>query len=547
MSRTVRCFMFLTITSCLLLAQPLLAAEGITGNLVSVDWLNKNLKSAGVLVLDASGTQNYGKQHIPGAVAADLFAYGIAEMPTAEMEKVYQSWGISPDKRVVLYDEGAGMMATRLFWALYYHGFPAENLFVLDGGLAKWQDEKLPVTAEPSSPPKPGAFKVTTVNEDVRVRLPEVLAASGDPANSVLVEALGPDWHFGATRVFDRAGHIPHGILIPSKDFYNTDGTFKSADKIRQILTYFDIKPEQEIYAYCGGGVAASVPWFALKFIANYPKVRLYKESEMGWLVDERQLPYWTYDAPYLMRETGWLQFWGGQRLRMYGGANVSIIDVRSAGAFNQQHVPFAVNIPADVFRTNLTNPDKLASVLGPAGIHASHEAVIVSGAGLTKESALAFVMLEKLGQRKVSVFMDSVEKSAQLGFATDKPTVVGSKKGPFDLTIAPSAYTVNQRKGVMIADAKSTTGVYPKIYVASGTQVPNKTQNGQTVHVPYTDLLNADGTPKPAKDIWDILAKAGVPRYAELVCYSEDPGEAAVNYFVFKLMGYPDVKVLTM
>ena len=63
-------------------------------------------------------------------------------------------------------------------------------------------------------------------------------------------------------------------------------------------------------------------------------------------------------------------------------------------------------------------------------------------------------------------------------------------------------------------------------------------------VHVPYTDLLNADGTPKAAKDIWTILTKAGVPRYAELVCFSDDPGEAAVNYFILKLMGYPDVKV---
>ncbi len=64
-------------------------------------------------------------------------------------------------------------------------------------------------------------------------------------------------------------------------------------------------------------------------------------------------------------------------------------------------------------------------------------------------------------------------------------------------------------------------------------------------VHVPFTELLNADGTPKAAKDIWAILNKAGVPRYAELVAFSDDPGEAAVNYYIFKLMGYPDVKVL--
>ena len=35
------------------------------------------------------------------------------------------------------------------------------------------------------------------------------------------------------------------------------------------------------------------------------------------------------------------------------------------------------------------------------------------------------------------------------------------------------------------------------------------------------------------------------MPRYAELVCFSDDPGDAAVNYYILRLMGYPDVKVL--
>jgi 3-mercaptopyruvate sulfurtransferase SseA len=38
---------------------------------------------------------------------------------------------------------------------------------------------------------------------------------------------------------------------------------------------------------------------------------------------------------------------------------------------------------------------------------------------------------------------------------------------------------------------------------------------------------------------------KAGISRYAELICYSEDPGEAAANYYLLKLMGFPDVKVM--
>jgi 3-mercaptopyruvate sulfurtransferase SseA len=336
--------------------------------------------------------------------------------------------------------------------------------------------------------------------------------------------------------------------LLPSADFYNPDKTFKSPDEIERMMAYLGVRPEQQIYTYCGGGVAASVPFFALKFLLKYPTVKLYQESELGWLADERGLPYWTYDAPFLMRETSWLQFWGGRTIRMFGGARVSIVDVRPADAFAQGHVPFALNIPADVFRSHIARPDALAEILGPAGVNASHEAVVMSGAGLTKDAALAFVLLDELGQKKVSVFVDSMDRWAKLGFAVrTEATVVGPKKAPQDLSIPPTTYPGTARKGVIILDPMSSQGAYPKAFIASGKDVPAGAPDGKVVHVPYTDLLNADGTPKAAKDIWNILAKAGVPRYAELVCFSDDPGEAAVNYFVLKLMGFPDIKVLVM
>ena len=154
--------------------------------------------------------------------------------------------------------------------------------------------------------------------------------------------------------------------------------------------------------------------------------------------------------------------------------------------------------------------------------------------------------MLEKLGQAKVTLFMDSMDTWTKQGQKLKKDaTVVAPKKGPHDLSIPPTSYPENFRKEIVITDPKSTHGAYPKVYIASGKDIPAKNQDGKVVHVAYTDLLNADGTPKAAKDIWNVLAKAGVPRYAELVCFSDDPGEAAVNYFILKLMGYPDIKVL--
>ena len=537
MSRFVLSFM---VASGLFIAQALPAAEATGSPLVTTQWLAEHRERADVLVLDASPPPLYAAGHIPGAVSASVMSYGAREMTAAEMERLFQAWGASPGTRIVIYDQGEPMWATRLFFDFHYHGFPLENLHVLDGGLSKWKETGGAVTKEATPAPAKGDFRVAPRKEELRVRLPEFLAATGDTANNALVEALGPEWHYGETGFFDRSGHIPRGILLPSADLYNADKTFKSPAEISRMLAHLGIRPGQRVHTYCGGGVAASVPFFALRFLAGHPDVRLFVESELGWLQDERGLPFWTYGDPNLMRETGWLKTWGGRMMRMYGISQVSIVDVRTPEEFAFGHVPFALNVPASEFRRHLADPAKLAEVLGAAGVKDSHEAVVVSGAGLTRDSALAYLMLERLGQRKVSVFMDSLEKSVQAGFALP----ADAKKMPAP---RPTSYETRPRQGVLIADPGETRGQYPKVFVASGKQLPSRVPEGTVVHVPYTELVNADGTPRAAKDIWKILAKAGVSRYAELVTVADDPGEAAANYFILKLMGFPDVKVLGM
>lgn len=546
MPRTLSGWVLVALMSCLLLAQPSLATDGSTGNLVSAEWLEKNLSRDEVLVIDASPAQIHSARHIPGAVNVDIFSFGGREPPAAEMEQRLQSWGVSSGKKIVIYDQGGTYLATSLFFDLHYYGFPADDLFVLDGGLAKWQASGGPITKDPTPAPKRGTFRIARLNEDARVRLPEFLVASGDPANNALVEALEPGYHFGATKFFDRAGHVPNAIMLPSADFYNVDKTFKSAGEIGRMLAYLGVRPEQQIHTYCGGGVAASVPFFAMKFMLNYPRVKLYKGSQLEWLRDDRGLPFWTYAAPFLARDKNWLNGWGNPMMRAFGVSRLSVVDVRAADSYKQGHVPFAVNIPADVFKSHLDDPAKLAEILGAAGVDAAFEAVIISDGGLNRNSALAFLMLEKLGQTKVSVLMDSVDEWGLGGFAlTKEPTVVGARNSPQELAVPATSYPANLRPGVVISDPNRTQGPYPKVFVASGKTLPAKGQDGTVVHVPYTDLLNADGTPKPAKDIWAILSKAGVPRYAEIICVSDDAGEAAANYFILKLMGYPYVKVL--
>lgn len=540
----------IAVAAWLVLAQPAMA-----GNLVDAKWLAKNLDNPDVLVLDAQPRPLHAKGHVPGAVPVDVFAvavFGVREAPVSEIEKVYQGLGIGADKKVVIYDQGGTWFAPRVFYSLHYHGFPTKNLFILDGGFAKWQADGLAVTKDPTPAPKAGTFRITKINEAERTRPAELVTASGDRPAHVLVDAMGLEYHHGATQFFNKGGHIPNAVSLPAEDFFNADKTFKSPAEIKRMLAHYAIRPEQQVHAHCGGGGAAAVPYFALKYLADHPKVKLSIESQMGWLQDERGLPFWTYAAPGMMRETEWLQAWGGKMLRMYGISRLSVVDVRPAAAYAQGHIPFAVSVPAETFTAHAGDPRKLAEVLGSSGVDASHEALVVSGAGVTKEAALAYVMLERMGQKKVSIFTDSLEtvesldKLSRGGLGvTKEATFVGAPRKPGEVAVPPTTYPAVLRNEVTVASANG--GAYPRVFIASGAAVSAKAPGGKVVHIPYTQLLNDNGSPKAAKEIHAILTKAGVSRYSELVTFSDDPGEAAANYFVLKLMGYPDIKVLML
>jgi thiosulfate/3-mercaptopyruvate sulfurtransferase len=509
-------------------------AQATAGPLVDARSLARELGAADLLVLDASPAPVHAKAHIPGAVPVDTMAltsFGAREVPVAQIERTYRALGIDPSKRVVIYDTGGTWFAARVFFALYDHGFPVERLAILDGGLEKWRAERLPLTADATPAPTPGTFRVAP-RDDARASVPDLLAASGDRSGRVLVDALGPEYYYGAAKFFDRGGHLPHAALLPAEDFFNADKTFKSPDAIRRMAAFQGVGPDREVLTYCGGGGAAAVPYFALRFVAGYPRVRLSPESEYGWLQDDRELPMWTYATPSMLRQPTWLQAWGGKSMRMFGLARVSIVDLRSDDAYAQGHLPFSVHVPADAFRAGASDPAALAQRLGAAGVDPAHEVVLVSGAGVTREAALAYAVLERIGQTKASVLVasldsiEALEAMARADFAlTKEPTRLPAR-----------SYPAQPRATTAFAVPPAT------VFVASGATLPANPPAGKVVHLPAAQLVNADGTPKSAAAIWALLAKAGVPRDAALVTIADDPADAALNYYVLRLMGFPQV-----
>ena len=102
--------------------------------------------------------------------------------------------------------------------------------------------------------------------------------------------------------------------------------------------------------------------------------------------------------------------------------------------------------------------------LLGPAGVNPAHGAVIVSEGGLKEISALAFLALHRLDQKKVSILMDSVDERGLRGMPLNKePTAVGPKKSAQDMSIVPTAYAAGPRPGAVIADPRASQGLYAK------------------------------------------------------------------------------------
>jgi hypothetical protein len=91
---------------------------------------------------------------------------------------------------------------------------------------------------------------------------------------------------------------------------------------------------------------------------------------------------------------------------------------------------------------------------------------------------------------------------------------------------------------GPLIRDAKQAQGEFPQLQVAA--------QPGKAgIHLAPAQFVDAQGAPKPAKEIWNLLEKAALPRYAQLLLVADEPGDAAMNYAVLRLMGFADLKVL--
>lgn len=220
--------------------------------------------------LDRQGADLYATAHLPGAVHLDLDAVladppgvrGRHPLPTPErLQAGLRAVGVHDDSRVVVYDQGPSLGASRAWWTLRWAGL--SDVRVLDGGLAAWERAGLPVTNVPPGegvPPgtvtvRPGSAPVLAV-DDV---LPH-LAGGG-----VLLDARAPERFRGESEPIDtEAGHIPGAVNLPASEVLRPDGTFASAEVVRAALAERGIPVSSPMATSCGSGITAAQLTLAL-------------------------------------------------------------------------------------------------------------------------------------------------------------------------------------------------------------------------------------------------------------------------------------------
>ena len=260
--------------------------------LVSTDWVAAHAKDSSVRLVEVDvDTTAYDQGHIEGAIAwnwqtelQDAIRRDLAE-PTA-FETLLGKAGISPETTVVLYGDNNNWFAAWAFWQLKYYGH--EKVLLMNGGRKKWLEEKRPLTTTAPSYPAT-KYRTKTPDAAIRAKRNQVFDAI-EKHTAQLVDVRSVDEFTGKiiappgmTETAQRAGHIPTAANIPWSQTVREDGTFKSAEELKQLYGSKGISGEKEVIAYCRIGERSSHTWFVLKYLLGYENVRNYDGSWTEW------------------------------------------------------------------------------------------------------------------------------------------------------------------------------------------------------------------------------------------------------------------------
>lgn len=206
------------------------------------------------------GYSRFVSEHIPGSVfcnptsvlvGAPEFEIGRNPLPNVRRfgDWVQQS-GLTQGTHIVVYDDGRGLLAARLWWTLRWAGF--DKVQILDGGRAKWLAEDRAQLGGPGNLHPFSDYQITPGALPV-MELEQVREFSG-----TIIDAREERRWAGRRELLDlRAGHIPGAVNIPVRSLLNEDLTVRGAEELRDIFGRAGIESADDARnacAYSGSG-----------------------------------------------------------------------------------------------------------------------------------------------------------------------------------------------------------------------------------------------------------------------------------------------------
>lgn len=264
--------------------------------LVSCVWLQQNLESINLVILDATfflprqqrnALEEY-QYHIPGALFFDIDKIADIENPlphTLPSEKQFSDsvgkMGIDHNTLVIIYDNNHFFAAARVWWM--FRVFGHKSVKILDGGLQRWNHLNYPIDSIQLSPVR-NIYK-TQYRPELLCDLAQMLRIQQTGARKIL-DARSPDNFLGqrplsATDL--QPGHIPDSINLPYVSLTNCEQhTLLPNPQLQLLFEEAGVNLSQPLVTTCGSGVSAAVLLLALYQI-GLTEIPMYDGSWAEW------------------------------------------------------------------------------------------------------------------------------------------------------------------------------------------------------------------------------------------------------------------------
>ncbi|MFB2660627.1 sulfurtransferase [Shewanella mangrovisoli] len=271
--------------------------------LVSTQWLEEQLTSPDLVLLDASMAVVLGKEPIlysePVCIPrsrrfdvetdfCDTTSSQIHALPRFEQfVEGIAKLGIDPQSVVVIYDNQGVYSSPRAWWIFKVMGF--HRVYVLDGGLPQWmaedrvtssryQEEGIDYGASDSE-----VLSAVLEYQSARVMDAEAVLAKLDDSGSAIIDARGAARFLGQVsepRPGVRSGHIPHSVNLPFTEVL--DGfKIKSSAELQTLFQGLAGDKPLRIFS-CGSGITACILILA-SLASGHADAVLYDGSWADW------------------------------------------------------------------------------------------------------------------------------------------------------------------------------------------------------------------------------------------------------------------------